>query len=327
MDTNSRPMLPRPLAAPSTAIAVALLLAACTGDGEVPSPEPAGAPKAPATAALEAGARALQDTAPVEGLDMHLVGFHPMKDDPHMQMEAHHFCRQVNEDFAQCALFDGTGADANLNGVEYIISEAAFENLPAEERAYWHPHNAEILSGQLVAAGIPEAAEKALMRQKINSYGKTWHTWHTRCGVEPGDSLPMGPAMLAWSFNRDGEADPALVAERDRRMDIDTAERRAARQDLRGLARPQWGVDALREHFPDATPIDGVVPAQADPAHQGEPANAGGGIRGTIGPGGDAVRGNGAGDAAGPHATPAGSAMRREAAAGAPTGRPDAPIR
>lgn len=204
---------------------------------------------------------------------MHIVGFHPMKDDPHLQMEAHHFCRQVNEDFAQCALFDGNGPEANLTGVEYIISEAAFEKLPAEERAYWHPHNAEILSGQLVAPGIPEAAEKALMRQKMNSYGKTWHTWHTKHGTAAGDTMPVGPAMLAWSFNRDGEADPAMVAERDRGMGIDTAERRAHRQDLRELARPQWGVDTLRGHFPVATPIDGVVDAQpaAETGHADAP--------------------------------------------------------
>ena len=312
MDTHA--LRPR-LRALAPALLAALAFAGCTGDGEVPSPEPAGTPKAPATAVLEAGARALQDTAPVEGLDMHLVGFHPMKDAPHMQMEAHHFCRQVNEDFAQCALFDGTGAEANLTGVEYIISEAAFEALPAEERAYWHPHNAEILSGQLVAPGIPEAAEKALMRQKMNSYGKTWHTWHSKHGVEPGDSMPVGPAMLAWSFNRDGEADPALVAERDRRMDIDTAKRRAARQDLRELARPQWGVDALREHFPGATPIDGVVPAPADPAtREGASAGVGGGVASSVGAAGTGVAGTA-------------PTRKREAAAGAPTARPDAPIR
>ena len=57
----------------------------------------------------------------------------------------------MNQDFAQCALFDGNGRDARLNGVEYIISEKLFETLPHEERQYWHPHNAEILSGQLVA--------------------------------------------------------------------------------------------------------------------------------------------------------------------------------
>jgi hypothetical protein len=34
-------------------------------------------------------------------------------------MEAHQFCKQVNEDFAQCVLFDGNTSAANLNGIEY----------------------------------------------------------------------------------------------------------------------------------------------------------------------------------------------------------------
>ena len=50
----------------------------------------------------------------MHGFDIYLVGFHPMKDDPEMQMEAHHYCHQVNEDFAQCMLFDGNTAKANM---------------------------------------------------------------------------------------------------------------------------------------------------------------------------------------------------------------------
>jgi hypothetical protein len=85
-------------------------------------PQPAGAPKAGDTRALEAGAKLLQGNAPLAGFDIYLNGFHPMKEQPEMQVEAHHFCRQVNEDFAQCALFDGNTRAANLNGIEYIIS-------------------------------------------------------------------------------------------------------------------------------------------------------------------------------------------------------------
>jgi hypothetical protein len=248
-------------AAPIRALGgAALLLAGCTGGGPVgQGAAPPGAPESSKTDALEAGAALLQNNGPLAKLDMYLVGFHPMKQHPEHQMEAHHFCRQVNEDFAQCALFDGNTAQANLNGIEYIISEKLFEGLPAAERRYWHPHNAEILSGQLVAPGLPKAADKALMRSKINSYGKTWHTWHSRDGVRPGDALPMGPAMLAWSFNRDGEARPDMVQARDRRMEISSAQLRAERQDLAVLARPQEGVDALRAHFPEARPIPGVV--------------------------------------------------------------------
>ncbi len=62
---------------------------------------PAGEPKTPKTRMLEAGAMLLQSTTPLKSFDIYLVGFHPMKDHPEHQMEAHHYCQQVNEDFAQ----------------------------------------------------------------------------------------------------------------------------------------------------------------------------------------------------------------------------------
>jgi hypothetical protein len=237
-----------------------LALAACSRDRTGPATHPPGAEETAKTDMLEAGAKALQGNGPLAKLDIHLVGFHPMQERPHQQMEAHHFCRQVNEDFAQCALFDGDSAQANLTGVEYIISETLFQRLPPEERGYWHPHNGEILSGQLSAPGLPLVAEKELMRSKMNSYGKTWHTWHTRDGAGPGDAMPTGEAMLAWSFNRDGEAQPDLVAQRDRRLQVDTGRTRSERADLRALARPQAGVDAMQGRFArPTTDIPGVV--------------------------------------------------------------------
>lgn len=208
-----------------------------------------GDPKSAKTRALETGARVLQSNAPLQPFDVYLVGFHPMKDQPELQMEAHHYCHQMSEDFAQCSLFDGSGRNAKLNGIEYIISEKLFETLPAAERKFWHPHNGEILSGQLVAPDIPAAAEKALMKSKMNSYGKTWHTWNTGHEGHPADPLPLGPPALAWSFNRDGEALPSLVEKRDRKLDISTAEKRRQRADLQQLAKPQSGVDDLKGKF------------------------------------------------------------------------------
>jgi hypothetical protein len=250
---------------PFLALVLLPMLAACASSDRVaPGTQAAGAPESTKTSVLEAGAAALQRDAPPDALDIYLVGFHPMKEDPSHQMEAHHFCRQVNEDFAQCALFDGNTAEANLNGIEYIISEKLFETLPAAERRYWHPHNGEILSGQLVAPGLPEVAEKELMRSKINSYGKTWHTWNTGHGNRGGDSLPLGEPTLAWSFSRFGEAAPGLVESRDQRMGISTEERRRQRQDLVEMAHPQAGVDALEGAFVGPTdPIPGVVDKSA----------------------------------------------------------------
>lgn len=218
---------------------------------------PPGGRKTLKSAVLGKGADLLQDVTPVKQFDVHVVGFHCGKSDPSMQMEAHHYCRQVNEDFLQCVVFDGDGADAALIGVEYIISERLFEEeLPEEEKRYWHPHNYEVLSGQLVAPGLPDVAEKELMKLLINSYGKTWHFWHTAAyGGGSGDRLPLGDPALMWSFNRDGEMKPEVeryMSGRMRELGIDTGEKRRERQDLVGLARPQRGVDALRDAFPGA---------------------------------------------------------------------------
>ena len=228
---------------------------------------PPGDAKSAKTRTLELGAKILQPNRPVDVMDIYLDGFHPMKDHPEMQMEAHHFCHQVNEDFAQCALFDGNSKSANLNGIEYIISEKLFATLPEGERKYWHPHDGEILSGQLVAPGIPAEAEKALMKKKMNSYGKTWHLWNTGMIGMPADKLPLGEPMLAWSFNQDGEAAPGLVEQRDKRMGIDSAKLRRERADLKSLAHPQSGVDDLKGKFArPSSSIPGVGDAKSAPA-------------------------------------------------------------
>jgi hypothetical protein len=243
-------------------LCAALALGAACDRGSTPPQAQAtapGEPRSARTATLEAGAELLQTTAPIGKIGMHLVGFHPAKDDPGMQMESHHFCNQVNEEFAQCVLYDGDTPDARLHGIEFIISERMYATLPAEEKPYWHPHNYEILSGTLRMPNLPDAAETAALRDKMNSYGKTWHVWKTGVFGQQPDALPLGPAHLAWSFNHDGEALTGLVEARDRRMRLDSNAARHQRSGLSSVARPQGGVNAMREQFPRASePMPGV---------------------------------------------------------------------
>ena len=224
-----------------------------------PAAETPGGDRTAKTATLETGAAALQAKAPVEKIAMYLSGFHVSKDNPRMQMEAHHYCNQVNEDFAQCVLFDGNTEDARMSGIEYIISEALYGSLPTSERAYWHPHNYEILSGQLRLPGLPDAAEREALRTKMNSYGKTWHTWMTGMAEGHSHPLPFGPPSLQWSFNRDGEALESMVRDRDERMGLDSADARRQREEFVSLAKPQGGVEAMAASFADARPLPGVT--------------------------------------------------------------------
>jgi hypothetical protein len=225
---------------------------------------PRGSGKGGWLATLEQGANLLQDSGPLRGFDVYVVGFHCAKGDPQMQMEAHHYCRVVNDDLLQCVLFDGNTRDANLVGIEYIVSEKLFDSLEPEEKPYWHPHNYEVLSGELVAPGLPDVAERAFFKRLINSYGKTWHTWHSgRHDGRPGHDLPLGDPALMWSFNREGECDPGLKHNRNEAMGIDVEAKRANRRQFVELAHPQCGVDAMADQFTGTTPIQGVVDAAA----------------------------------------------------------------
>lgn len=189
---------------------------------------------------------------PIRQIGVYLDGFHVVKQAPNLFLEAHHYCASKSEDLLQCALFDGNTSDANLIGIEYIVSERLFDQLSADERKFWHPHDYEILAGELIAPGMPEPAEKQLMKRWMNSYGKTWHLWNTgHFGQQHGDSVPLGVPMLAWSFNADGEAAPHMVSDRDQRFGLSTQERRMDRADLRSLAHPQDGVNDLAPFFPN----------------------------------------------------------------------------
>jgi hypothetical protein len=220
-------MKPRTAHAAST-LALASLLLSCGGDNTPSQVQSPGERESAKTQALEAGADLLQDKGPLDAFNAYLDGFHFASGDMHMQMEAHHYCGHVNEDVIQCVLFDGNGKQAKLAGVEYIISKALFESLPAEEKRLWHSHAYEVSSGQLIAPGIPEPAEHELMEKIAGTYGKTWHTWQTNVGA----TLPFGIPHLMMGFTADGQVDERLVAERDGRFRVDSANKRRDRADI-----------------------------------------------------------------------------------------------
>ncbi len=216
-------------------------LAGCAGNNSASNVIAPGADKSPTLKTLDAGAALLQSRPPVEALNAYLDGFHFYNGHPDVQMEAHHYCSILNEEVIQCVIYDGNRKDAKLMGVEYIISERLFTGLPAAEKALWHSHVHEVKSGQLVAPGIPQIAEHALMEKLVHTYGKTWHTWHT----DLDKNLPLGVPQLMMGFTADGQADPRMVADRDRRLEVDSAQKKKERADIPAPAAAP-GADAWR---------------------------------------------------------------------------------
>jgi Protein of unknown function (DUF1264) len=246
----------------ATLVASLVVAFAACGDRNTASPvPPPGAERTPKTKALDAGAAALQGRAPIDALAAYLNGFHFYNGRTASQMEAHHFCGNLNDDLTQCAIYDGNTADAKLIGVEYIISEKLFDGLPEPEKPLWHSHVYEVKSGALLAPGLPQVAEHALMKRIVRTYGKTWHFWHT----DMGKALPLGVPQLMMGFTADGQADAAMIRARDERLGVSSTERRRDRADIEAPpVRP--GADAWQHgrvvQLPDPTGTHAPPPAR-----------------------------------------------------------------
>jgi hypothetical protein len=204
------------------------LLGGCGGDNTPSNVEAPGQASSLETRALEAGAQVLQSAPPLTQLNAYLDGFHFYSGRIEGQMEAHHYCALLNEDVTQCVIYDGNVADAKLMGIEYIVSERLFTTLPEAEKPMWHSHAFEVTSGQLIAPGIPAQAEHELMEKLVGTYGKTWHTWHTDLHRE----LPIGVPQLMMGFTVEGQLNPTLISERNRRFGIDAEAVRQSRADI-----------------------------------------------------------------------------------------------
>lgn len=208
--------------------ATSLVLCACGGSNTGSNVESPGTDKTARTKALEAGAAVLQGKPPLEVLNAYLDGFHFYNGNMKGQMEAHHYCGNLNEEVTQCVIYDANTADAKIMGVEYIVSERLFRTLPEPEKALWHSHRHEVKSGQLIAPGVPDVAEKALMKKLVATYGKTWHTWHT----DQHEALPLGVPQLMMGFTADGQVNPAMVAARDEPFGVSSESKRRNRADI-----------------------------------------------------------------------------------------------
>ncbi len=264
---------PRPAPSLCSALAAAALAAAALAIGGCDSrsfsphaPLPGGDPAAasfafgPAPATPAPPARwpgmATQERNPPEALRIYLDGFHFYNGDLARQAETHQWCTRLDADVAQCAIFDGNGRNAKLIGIEYVVTERVYMQLPPEEKRLWHSHAYDVKSGAVAAPGLSAVAEHELMERLVRTYGKTWTTWQ----VDAGHRVPMGEPQLMMSFTADGQADARMLASRDQRLGVSTAGNARNRADIEA-PRIDSEADAWQE---DAAPRLALEPAGAN---------------------------------------------------------------
>jgi hypothetical protein len=155
------------------------------------------------------------------------------------QIATRHHCTVLSPDLMQCALYDGSGPNARLVGIEYVISDRTFRQLPDDEKVLWHSHDYSVRSGLLGVPATTASDESRFCSAFQNTYGKVWWTWDSAREAR----VPLGIPRLMMAFTRDGQVDPGIVSQRDQAMETSTRKSRDARASLRGIEIPP-GADA-----------------------------------------------------------------------------------
>ena len=168
-------------------VGVSLTLAAGAGLPRGPRPD------GPDVKGHVPGAGVKAPIAEVMHCPLAFAGVHLLKEFPERSAVAYHFCKPLNDDVSQCVLYDGTGPDARLIGIEYLVSDAVYQKMPAEEKGYWHDHKFEVDRGLIRSLTQSGEDEKATLAKVRTLWGKVYHTWSS------GRVYPQGPARLFWS--------------------------------------------------------------------------------------------------------------------------------
>jgi len=104
-----------------------------------------------------------------------------------LQTIVHHHCKVYDDNTASCLLFPYGMTDQDKPyGIEYVITSDQYQELPDEEKHYWHYHKTEFPRAQ---ATFPDLTDEELAKvQPIldETYGKVVYFWNV------GDTYPMG---------------------------------------------------------------------------------------------------------------------------------------
>ncbi|MGD1838865.1 MAG: DUF1264 domain-containing protein [Nitrososphaeraceae archaeon] len=104
-----------------------------------------------------------------------------------LDVVVHHHCKVYDDMTATCLLFPtGMGDQDKPYGIEYVISTDQYNQLPDEEKKYWHYHLTELPN---VHATLPDMTEEEIAAVKPvldETYGKIFYFWQL------GDEFPIG---------------------------------------------------------------------------------------------------------------------------------------
>ncbi len=104
-----------------------------------------------------------------------------------LQTIVHHHCKVYDDMTAACLLFPYGMTDQDKPyGVEYVITSVHYEELPEDEKKYWHYHKTEFPRAEATFPELTDEELTELLPILDETYGKVYYFWNY------GDSYPLG---------------------------------------------------------------------------------------------------------------------------------------
>lgn len=104
-----------------------------------------------------------------------------------LQTIVHHHCKVYDDMTAACLLFPYGMTDQDKPyGIEYVITSNQYQELPDEEKQYWHYHKTEFPRAHAIFPDLSDEELAGIQPILDETYGKVYYFWSY------GDTYPMG---------------------------------------------------------------------------------------------------------------------------------------
>ena len=108
-----------------------------------------------------------------------------------LQTIVHHHCKVYDDMTASCLLFPYGMTDQDKPyGIEYVITVEQFNELPDEEKHYWHYHKTEFPRADATFPDLTDAEVESILPILNETYGKVFYFWSY------GDTYPIGEPYI-----------------------------------------------------------------------------------------------------------------------------------
>lgn len=119
--------------------------------------------------------RSLPKEVPQNGFDLHVDAKHYVKSE---RVMVHHWCKTMSDKLVECLLFDSDAANANLIGIETIVTNDIWNTFTEKQKAEWHDHATEIIEAEATLPDTPSEEAAKIVEFLKGTHGRVIYIWN-----------------------------------------------------------------------------------------------------------------------------------------------------